>query len=279
MSKELAVRTEQGIDYASPEVVATLMATVAQGLNKPEFALFAEHCRSTGLNPFRKEVWAIKAGGRLQIMTGVQGYFAIANRHPQFDGYEEGFVGKNGEELPDTYPGNDFIATWCKVYRKDRKVPSKGVAFRTEYDKQQSNWKTMPRVMLLKCAESIALRKAFPQELNGTYTAEEMPIEYSAEVVPDKKQELVSNLKTADEIAEQPKEHNPDDKLGFGKHKEETWAEVNQQYLEWLVEQHNPKFSTRALAELDRRAADQSMPASFEEDDIPNAWPEQQGAR
>lgn len=167
------------INYSAPEVVRTLKATVANGLTDPEFMLFVEHCKGTGLNPFKKEVWAIKAGGRLQLMTGNQGFHAIANTHPQYDGMETGFVGSEGQHLPMTYPHNDFIGAWCKVYRKDRRVPIEAVAMLEEYDKGQSNWKTMRRIMIVKCAESLALRKSFPQELNGMYTAEEMPAEYS----------------------------------------------------------------------------------------------------
>lgn len=156
------------IDFAKKEIVQTLKATVAAGLNDAEFALFAEHCKGTGLNPFKKEVWAIKAGGRLQIMTGLQGYLSIANSHPQFDGMEV--------EVDDDLNPTKAI---CRVYRKDRRIPAEGVALMKEYRKETPIWKQMPRVMLTKVAKSIALREAFPQELNGTYTAEEMPPEYA----------------------------------------------------------------------------------------------------
>ena len=167
------------IDISDKETVKTLRETVAYGLNDSEFKLFGEFCRATGLNPFKKEIWAIKAGGRLQLMTGITGYVSIANRHPQYDGMEEGLIGPDGQYLPMTYPGNDFIGAWVKVYRKDRRIPSEGVVMLEEYDKGQGNWKTMRRVMIGKCAQSVGLRKAFPQELNGTYTAEEMPVDYS----------------------------------------------------------------------------------------------------
>jgi phage recombination protein Bet len=169
MTQELAT-----INYGAPEIVRTLKETVAQGLTDSEFKLFAEHCKSTGLNPFKKEVWAIKAGGRLQIMTGIGGYLAIANKHPEFDGM---VVTVDNDEKP--------TKAICLVYRKDRKYPSEGVALISEYRKETPIWKSMPRVMLTKVAKSIALREAFPQEFNGIYTEEEMPAEYSAKAVPE----------------------------------------------------------------------------------------------
>lgn len=161
------------IDYRDPEVVATLKATVAQGLSDPEFALFAQYCQGSGLSPFRKEVWAIKAGGRLQIMTGVHGYWAIANSHPQFDGAEEQIYYDEK---------NQIVRAECKIHRKDRKFPSVGVALMNEYRGSSPVWQKMPSVMLAKCAASVAIRKAFPQELAGTYTEEELGAETQATV-------------------------------------------------------------------------------------------------
>ena len=170
MTKELMVAsTTTALDWGDANVIATLRHTVAQGLNDAEFLLFAEHCKGTGLNPFKKEVWAIKAGGRLQVMTGINGFLAIANGHPMFDGME---VEVDDDNAP--------TKATCKVYRKDRKFPAVGVALLKEYGKETPIWRQMPRVMLTKVAKSIAIREAFPQELNGLYTEEEMPTQYAA---------------------------------------------------------------------------------------------------
>jgi phage recombination protein Bet len=155
----------------SVEMLATLRNTVAPGLTDSEFLLFSEIVKATGLNPVTKEVWAIKAGGRLQIMTGINGFLRIANSHPQFDGIEVEFE-RSGPELA-------FVACTAKVYRKDRRFPAVGTAYMAEYAKPTPIWRQMPSVMLRKCALSLAIREAFIQELAGLYTQEEMPGEYA----------------------------------------------------------------------------------------------------
>lgn len=161
------------------EDVEVLRQTVAQGATDAELRMFVEMAKATGLNPFKREIWFIKANGRVQMMTGINGFYSIANNSQSYDGIEVGLVGKDGEYLQLTYPGHDFIGAWAKVYRKDRRIPTEGVAMLAEYDKGHGNWKSMRRIMITKCAESIALRKAFPQELNGLYTQEEMPTDFA----------------------------------------------------------------------------------------------------
>jgi phage recombination protein Bet len=163
MSKELT--TTQSMD-----MLATLRNTVAPGLTDPEFLLFAEMCRATGLNPATKEIWAIKAGGRLQLMTGINGFLKIANSHPQFDGMEVEFERDDKGAL---------IAATAKVYRKDRRFPSIATAYMAEYGKATPIWKQMPSIMLSKCAKGLAIREAFINELGGLYTQEEMPSEFA----------------------------------------------------------------------------------------------------
>jgi len=163
MTKELTTTNNNPM-----EMLAALRNTVAPGLTDAEFALFAEIVKSTGLNPVTKEVWAIKAGGRLQLMTGINGFLRIANSHPMFDGMEVEFE----------WDGKMLVSATAKVYRKDRRFPAVATAYMAEYSKPTPIWKQMPSIMLSKCAKSLAIREAFVQELGGLYTAEEMPSEY-----------------------------------------------------------------------------------------------------
>jgi len=195
MTKDL-----QTIDYSSAEIVKTMQATVAKGTTAAEFALFVQYCKATGLNPFKKEIWCIKANQGLQIMTGINGFWAIANASKDFDGAEVGLINASGEWVK-TVPDASFIGAWCKVYRKDRRIPMEGEALLADYAKGFGLWKTAPRIMIKKVAESIALRKAFPQELNGLYTQEEMPSNFqpSVEVVEEVKEEPAKPITLAED--------------------------------------------------------------------------------
>lgn len=153
--------------------IDVLKNTIAKDATKAEFAVFLEYVKSTGLDPFKKEIWFIKAKGQVQMMTGINGFYAVANQDPNYDGIETEIVEENGR----------IIKAVAKVYRKDRRVPMTAEAYFEEYAKPYGNWKTMPRVMISKCAEAMALRKAFPQQLNGLYSTEEMPREYDQKPV------------------------------------------------------------------------------------------------
>lgn len=152
------------------ERVRSLRGSIAQGLTDPEFELFIELCRATGLNPITREVWAIKTAGRLQMMAGLNGFLKIANSHPQFDGMEV--------DIKTDDKGHPVSAT-AKVYRKDRKYPSSCTVLINEFRQHSPIWTKMPSVMLAKVAKSHAIREAFSLELAGLYTPEEMPAEYA----------------------------------------------------------------------------------------------------
>ena len=162
-----------------------LLATVAKGATEAEFQMFWEFCKSTGLNPFKKEIWFIKTSQGVQMMTGINGFLTIANNHPQFDGMTVKIDEQDGK----------LVSATCTVYRKDRKYPSEATVYYSEYAKNSPIWRTMPRMMLQKVAKSVALREAFPQELNGMYTQEEMPPEYSIQdSKPENKKQYVYDV-------------------------------------------------------------------------------------
>lgn len=162
-----------------------LRESIARNATDIEFRTFIEFCRATGLNPFKREIWFIKTGTQqVQMMTGINGFLSIANRHPQFDGLTVRINEQDGK----------LVSATCTVYRKDRKYPSEATVYYEEYAKNSPIWRTMPRMMLQKVAKSVALREAFPQELNGMYTQEEMPAEYSLENQKTIKKDYVYDL-------------------------------------------------------------------------------------
>jgi phage recombination protein Bet len=169
--KDIELFQDGKIDYSKAEVAKVLRETVAKGLTDSEYIAFGTLCAATGLNPIRKEIWAIKTSQGLQIMTGLNGYRAIANSHPSYDGME-------GPVFHYDENGN-LKSAEVFVYRKDRSRAHKGYAILKEVSNNGPVWKQRTHQMLAKCAECDGLRRAFPQEMSGLYAEEEMPSEFN----------------------------------------------------------------------------------------------------
>lgn len=156
-----------------------------------EVAYFMELCRAQRLNPFLNEAYLVKFQGKpAQIMVAHKALVKRAEAHPEYDGMEHGVVVmRNGEVHNEKrgayYPeaGETLLGGWAKVYRKDRRMPTYAERSLKSMSKGQANWKTMPDVMIDKCAQAAALREAFPDELKGMYVQEEMGNEVPAEDV------------------------------------------------------------------------------------------------
>ncbi len=157
----------QVINYDDANTLKVIRDSVAHDATPSEFAYFLEYCKHTGLNPIKREIWFIKDNkGRVQVMTGINGFLAIANANPNFDGMEVEF-----EDGPNGTP----VACVCRVWRKDRSHAHIEKVYMAEYNQKFGTWLTKPRTMLAKVAKAHALREAFSQELAGVYIEEEMP--------------------------------------------------------------------------------------------------------
>jgi hypothetical protein len=73
-----------------------------------------------------------------------------------------------------TFDGEKLLGGWARVYRKDQEIVSYDALKLSTYNSGRSRWAADPAGMIVKCAESSSLRKAFPTVLAGLYTAEEM---------------------------------------------------------------------------------------------------------
>ena len=145
------------------EQIDTIKQTVARGANDAQLALFLQTCRSRGLDPFVKQVYFTPQG----IIVSIDGLRAIAERT---GAYAPGATRYEYDE------NKSLVAAFVSVkkYVNGTWFDVEESAFYEEYRGSSPIWKKMPRVMLAKCAEARALRRAFSSDLSGLYAAEEM---------------------------------------------------------------------------------------------------------
>lgn len=160
--------------------------TVCRGSDDNELQLFLNICRRTGLDPFCRQIYAVRRYDRrmnreiMVVQTGIDGYRVVAERTRQMDGHEIYWCGRDGV-WRDVWLEDDVpYAAKFVCYRKNCSHPYVGIAKWREYvqlgkdGKPMGLWGTMPSIMLSKCAEAQALRRAFPNDLSGLYSEEEM---------------------------------------------------------------------------------------------------------
>ena len=147
----------------SREQIETIKQTVARGATDAQLALFLQVCKSRSLDPFTKQVFYTPQG----IIVSIDGFRAIAERTGCYA------PGPTRYEYDDQ---KNLIAAYVAVKKLVAGVwhEVEESAFYEEYRGSSPIWKKMPRVMLAKCAEARALRRAFSSDLSGLYSPEEM---------------------------------------------------------------------------------------------------------
>lgn len=190
--------------------LALVRKTVAADCNETEFDLFMAVAQSKGLDPFTKQISAIVFNKdkpdkrKMAIITTIDGFRVIAERTGQYapDDDEPEFT--YDPEIKGPLNPLGLVKAKVKVFKNGKPAP--GVAYWEEFapikdewgENEQGKWKPtgkqtldtggnwgrMPRVMLAKCAEAQALRKAFPERLSGLYEGAEFDRTAAAEMLP-----------------------------------------------------------------------------------------------
>lgn len=155
-------------DAADSEMMDVLRNVVAPGASDAELRMLAMTGKALGLDVLRGQVKYVKIGGRGVIMVGIDGFRAIAEASGSYDGQDAPEYEYSDESL------KHLVSATVKVYRKGMTHAVSATAFWDEYARDSPIWRQMPRLMLAKVAEALALRKAFPRGLAQLYAPEEL---------------------------------------------------------------------------------------------------------
>lgn len=151
-----------------------IFSTVATGLSAADQAMFEAVCRSSGLDPLRKEIYAVSRGGRMSIQTGIDGYLKLANSTQQLDGMDVLYYDTDGIESEVWLRKEPPTACLVRVYRKGCAHPFAASCRFDAYSQRNQMWQKFPETMLAKCTTTLALRRAFADVISGIASADEM---------------------------------------------------------------------------------------------------------
>lgn len=167
----------------SMNIVRKFLVNSRYPVTDQEIGMFISLCKYQHLNPFIREAYLIKYSSDqpATIVTGKDAFMKRAYRNPNFDGQEAGIILFHEESGEIEYrigsmrmPDERLIGGWARVYVKGYEVPIYAAVSCDEYAQNNQQWRSKPATMIRKVALVQALREAFPVDLGGMYTSDEM---------------------------------------------------------------------------------------------------------
>lgn len=162
-------------DEISKDRIELWRTSFGEGASDAEFGTFVELVRRTGLSPEARQIYLVKRWDKQERryaytpLTGIDGYRLVADRTSKYAGNDDPIFDDERQPFKATVTVFKLIGgircPFTASARWDQYYPG---------DAQGFMWRKMPHLMLGKCAEALALRKAFPAELSGLYTDSEM---------------------------------------------------------------------------------------------------------
>ncbi|HEU4344071.1 MAG TPA: phage recombination protein Bet [Candidatus Binatia bacterium] len=145
---------------------------------------FMAMCQAKRLNPFEGDSYLIgydtQNGPEFSLITAHQAFLKRAEIHPEYDGMRSGIILLTQEGVLVDREGDfhlqneNVVGGWATVFFKNRKYPTTRRIRLERFNKGFAQWKVDPAGMIVKCAESDALRSSFPTMLGGLYLREEV---------------------------------------------------------------------------------------------------------
>jgi phage recombination protein Bet len=174
-------------DLSKSGMVETVRKTIFPGSTDPELQLYFYQCVVSGVHPLSKKIVPIKfkekdGSAKVSFITTIDHARSKADATDKYEGQDPPFFEGDIIQIYSDYSGNKIevsVPEKCtvNVWKKGIPRPFVGEACWTEFypgDKKGMKYIQMPRIMLAKCAEMQALRRAFPDQLHNLYSEEEM---------------------------------------------------------------------------------------------------------